>query len=139
MRRDRVFIFIQSDGNLYFRVNSGSPGCRETDRIEANSQRWNLVTNYPGVLKTDNLGFTPNDAMYHAEATILMRAAKESGGSLADQMLEVAVDQRMCNSCSNVLPVLGLQLGNPTVRFTETDTGCVSVMSNGTWLVWRRR
>ena len=127
------------DGKLYFGVNSGSPGYTETDRTEANSQRWNLITSYPGVLKTDHLGFTPNDAMYHAEATVLMRAARESGGSLADRMLEIAVDQRMCNSCSNVLPVLGLQLGNPTVRFSETATGRVSVMSNGTWLIWRRR
>jgi hypothetical protein len=42
-------------------------------------------------------------------------------------------------AANDVLPILGLQLGNPTVRFTETDTGRVSVMSNGTWLVWRRR
>ena len=126
------------DGKLYFGVNSGSPGYTSTDRTDANSQRSNLIDKYPQVMTTDNIGEWPNDSLYHAESTILLRAARQNGGSLADRTIEIVVDRRICESCNDALPILGLQLGNPTVRFSETKTGRVSVMSNGTWLIWRR-
>ncbi|OJU25575.1 MAG: hypothetical protein BGN91_10925 [Nitrobacter sp. 62-13] len=127
------------DGKLYFGVNSGSPGYTSTDRTDANSQRWNLIDKYPNVMTTGNIGEWPNDSLYHAETTILLRAARQNGGSLADRTIEIMVDRRICEGCNDALPILGLQLGNPTVRFSETKTGRVSVMSNGTWLIWRRR
>jgi hypothetical protein len=63
------------DEKLYFGVNSGSPGYSAADRFEADGWRWSLVNKYPGTLETGNIGHRPNDSLYHAEATILMRAA----------------------------------------------------------------
>ena len=89
---------------------------------------------YPSAMRTDNIGQAPNDSLYHAEATILMRAARDQGGSLADRSLEVHVDRQICYSCNVALPKLALELGNLYVRFVETDTGITSVMWNGSWL-----
>jgi hypothetical protein len=50
---------------------------------------------------------------------VLIRAARENGGTLAGRTLEVEVDARLCNSCREMLPKIALQLGNPTVKFTD--------------------
>ena len=81
---------------------------------------------------TGNIGETPNDAVYHAETNILLRAARQNGGSLAGQMLEVHTDRPMCNSCNTILPLVGLELGNPTVTFISG--GKIKVMRDGAWL-----
>jgi hypothetical protein len=78
-----------------------------------------------------NIGRMPNDALYHAEATFLLRAARENGGSLAGRELTVVSDRPMCSSCQTVLPYLGLRLGNPSVTFV-TPTGHRSLI-NGSW------
>jgi hypothetical protein len=74
--------------------------------------RTTLVEKYPDVMRTDNIGGRPNDALFHAEATVLLKAARANGGTLADQTLEVFSDRPMCPSCATVLPYLGRELGN---------------------------
>lgn len=65
-----------------------------------------------------DVGKIPNDALFHAESTVLLRAARSKNGSLAGEELEIFIDRRMCNpSCPTVLPYLGVELGDPKVTF----------------------
>jgi hypothetical protein len=79
-----------------------------------------------------NVGHMPNDALFHAEANALLRAAGPYNGNLAGRALDVYVDRSMCPSCNTVLPLIGMRLGNPTVRFID-PVGDVSIMKNGRW------
>ncbi|MEI7776608.1 MAG: hypothetical protein WCK17_17755, partial [Verrucomicrobiota bacterium] len=124
----------QVDGKLYFGVNSSAPGYTDADRSAANASRWELYSRDAGTGRPENLGSIPYDSAYHAEATVLQRAARDNGGLLTDRYLEVHVDRDMCRSCDKTLPQLGLQLGNPTVTFVNTKTGERSTMRNGQWL-----
>ena len=112
--------------------NSNSPTYSRADRAAAEQFRDTLIEKYPTVMKAENVGEKPNDAMFHAEATVLLRAARENGGTLAGRTLEVFADRPMCASCRKVLPKLGLELGNPTVTFVD-DTGLRLTMRNGQW------
>ena len=85
------------------------------------------------MMATDNLGHIPNNARFHAEANALMRAAEPYGGTLAGRTIEIRVDRPLCPSCDTVLPPVGLQLGNPTVRFRDAQ-GREKTMTNGSWL-----
>jgi len=120
------------DGHLYFGVNRSAPGYTGADYSDANGQRWNLIDRYPNVMATENIGQFPNNALYHAEATILMRAARDR--SLFDQTFEILVDRPLCPSCEIVMPLLALELGNPTVTFINTRNGARSTMRDGRWL-----
>ncbi|MEX0745906.1 MAG: hypothetical protein WD118_09930 [Phycisphaeraceae bacterium] len=84
-------------------------------------------------MKTDNIGQIPNNAIYHAETTCLLRAACANGGTLAGKTIEVHVDRKICWSCKEILPYIGLELGNPTVTFIE-PTGRVRTMRDGDWI-----
>jgi hypothetical protein len=75
----------------------------------------------------------PLDALWHAEANALLRAAEPYGGSLLGGSVSVVVDRQLCRSCDEVLPYMGLQLGNPTVRFHD-PFGRVKTMKDGRWL-----
>jgi hypothetical protein len=75
----------------------------------------------------------PNNTLFHAETTVLLRAARENGGTLAGRMLEVYSDRELCNNCKIVLPKVGLELGNPTVTFID-DAGRRLTMRDGIWL-----
>ncbi len=92
-----------------------------------------LVEKRPDVMNTRNLGQIPNDALFHAEANVLMRAARKLGGSLAGRELEVHVDRPMCGSCKRVLPLLASEIGNPTVRFMD-NRGTTLILRNGIWV-----
>jgi hypothetical protein len=124
------------DGSITVGVNSDSPGYTKADRKEANAWRWRLINKYPDVMSTDNIGRAPNDFVYHAEATILLRVAKGNGGTLIGQTIEVHVDREMCNSCKLVLPKLGMELGDPRVTFVDRS-GARRTMQNGRWLLGR--
>src|SRR5712691_3852157 len=89
--------------------------------------------NYPDMMDDDNIGQRPNDALFHAETTVLLRAARENGGTLAGRSLEVHSDRPMCYGCERLLPYLGLELGNPTVTFVD-PAGQSLTMRNGAWL-----
>jgi hypothetical protein len=124
----------QVDGSLVFGVNSTeTPLYSAADRNDADGRRWNLINSYPEVMETANIGGIPNNSLYHAEATVLIRAARESGGALAGRTIEVHVDREMCDSCEQVLPYLGLSVGNPVVTFVDRSGGR-RTMWNGSWL-----
>ena len=122
------------DGRLYFGVNSGAPGYTTADRNDANSWRWTMINANPDLMQSSNIGSMPNDSFYHAESTILLRAARDNSGNLAGRTIEIQVDRPLCTSCSTVLPRLGLELGNPTVTYVDTKTGTRSTMRDGRWL-----
>jgi hypothetical protein len=124
---------IKIDGETIFGSNSTSPTYTDRDFREAVALRDALVAKYPDVTQTDNIGQKPNDAVFHAEANVLMRAARQNGGSLAGRTLEVSSDRPMCRSCDEVLPHIGLELGNPTVTFVG-PSGIGKTMRNGVWI-----
>ena len=95
--------------------------------------RAKLIEKYPDVMDTEYPARRPNEAVYHAEANTLMRAARDHGGSLAGRTIEISVDRKLCPSCETVLPPIGMELGNPTVRLRDT-TGRVNVMRDGKWM-----
>jgi hypothetical protein len=107
------------DGQGYLGVASTMPGYTQEDRDAANAMRDRLVQSDPSVMATDNVGRKPNDSLYHAETTALMRAARANGGSLSGRSIEMYVDRDICSSCEAVLPLVGRELGHPTVRFID--------------------
>ena len=70
-------------------VNSESWGFRSADDSRARRMRSALLEKYPDVMTLENIGHHPNDALFHAETTVLLRAASKNGGTLANLTLEV--------------------------------------------------
>jgi hypothetical protein len=95
-----------------------------------------MLWKYPDIMSTGNIGNMPNNALYHAEATVLLRAARENRGTLSGKSIEVTVDRRICPSCDEVLPYIGLELGNPEVTFFD-PFGNVRTMRDGVWIKGR--
>jgi hypothetical protein len=77
-------------------------------------------------------GRLPNNAFFHAEATALVRAARANGGSLAGKTLDVEVSRAMCARAREIFPLLGLELGNPTVTFI-CPGNIRQTMRDGAW------
>jgi hypothetical protein len=127
------------NGSLYFGTNSGAPTYTDADGRAATRMRDSLIEKYPDIMERRNVGGYPNNALYHAESTILLRAASNSGGTLEGWSIEVHVDRITCPQCEEVLPYLGVELGNPLVTFVERDSGRKSTMWNGRWMSWRSR
>ena len=122
------------DGRIMFGVNSDGGGYEDRDEREALAMRDKLDSAFPGLISRENAGYSPADSLSHAESSILMRAARENGGTLAGKTIEVHTDRIMClYSCPRLLPKLGLMLGNPTVIFKDTVTGSVRTMRDGRW------
>ena len=103
------------------------------DDARARKLRQDLITTYPDIMNLKNFGFKPNIAVYHAETTVLLRAAHENGGTLAGQTLRVFVEDTPCPSCQMILRYIGLKLGNPTVTFISRS-GWKRTMRDGRWL-----
>jgi hypothetical protein len=131
-RKIGTVAWTKFNGKDIFGSNSNSPTYKRIDREEAERARDILIQKYPDVMKRDNIGEKPNDALFHAETNILLRAARENGGALAGQSLEVFVDSSMCYSCKKILPCLGLELGNPSVIFID-PAGTRVTMQDGAW------
>lgn len=125
--------FTTIDGTKIFGSNSGSPAYTPTDWAAAISMRNSLVKKYPNEFPAEHVGRMPNDAFFHAETTVLLRAAQQNGGTLAERTLTVHVDEELCNNCKAVLPYLGMELGNPTITFVD-PTGLTITMRDGAWL-----
>jgi hypothetical protein len=125
--------FTTIDGTDIFGSNSRSPTYTLADRAAATSMRNIVVKKYPKEFSAEHVGWMPNDAFFHAETTVLLRAARRNGGTLAERTLTVHVDESLCNSCWYALPYVGLELGNPTVTFVNS-TGATNTMRDGTWL-----
>jgi hypothetical protein len=68
-------------GEPVFGVNSRSPAYTEADERAAHLARDILIRRHPDVMETSNIGRYPNDALFHAEATVLFRAARMNGGN----------------------------------------------------------
>ena len=132
-RDDKTVGWTNLDGRDIFGSSSKMPSYSSDDAIAAERMREILVDKYPETMKNDNIGRKPNDALYHAEANLLMRAAKANGGDLAGKNLEVVVDRPMCGSCAIVLPLVSRELGNPTVTFLGPGD-IVKVLRNGNWV-----
>jgi hypothetical protein len=94
--------------------------------------RATLIRDHPDVMRTTNIGSRPNDAVYHAETTVLLRAARQNGGMLEGKTVDVFVDRPMCESCKRILPYVGLELGNPTVNFAGR-WGKTRTIYGGAW------
>ncbi len=132
--RDRNTVTVTTiDGKDIFGSNSKSPTYRIVDHAAARKMRDVLLEKYPDLMNSENIGQMPNNALFHAETTVLLRAARETGGSLAGRTLEVFSDRKMCNSCEIILPKVGMELGNPTVTFTGPK-GPPKTMRDGRWV-----
>jgi hypothetical protein len=119
------------NGRLLFGVNSDAPGYTEAEWNVARRARDVLIGKFPDLLDVGNPGWKPNDSFFHAESTILFRAANENGGTLAGRTLEVHTDRDLCGSCQVVLPLVGFSLGNPTVTFRNYRTGETWLLQGG--------
>lgn len=121
------------DGKDIFGSNPTSPTYTSVDDRAARQMRDTLLEKYPTILDAGDVGRRPNDALFHAETTVLLRAARNNGGTLAGRTLDILVDKEMCPSCDKVLPLVGVEVGNPTVTFTGPK-GEMAAMKNGTWI-----
>jgi hypothetical protein len=61
-----------------------------------------------------------------------MRTWELNGGTLEGRELTIFVDGKMCPSCVILLPRIGMELGNPTVRFIDR-WGRTRTMKDGQW------
>ena len=121
------------DGKEVFGVNSRSKAYTSADRVAAERLRDSLRRKYPEIPSGKNVGRAPWNALFHAETTALLRAARENGGTLAGKALTVySVEKEVCLNCKSILPYVGLELGNPTVTFIESD-GSMMTMRDGEW------
>jgi hypothetical protein len=125
--------YTNIDGENIFGTNSTSPTYLSADLAAAERVRDALIEKYPDVMNTQNIGRRPNNAVFHAEATVLLRAANAYGGTLVGRTLEVFSDRAICDSCKVVLPLIGRELGNPTVTFVG-PSGSTKTMRNGDWI-----
>jgi hypothetical protein len=124
--------WIRLNGKDIFGSNSSSPTYTSVDRAAAFTMRDVLLRKYPELSNADNIGQMPINALFHAETTVLLRAARENGGTLDGLTLEVFGDLPMCNNCKVILPKIGLELGNPTVTFID-NAGLTLTMRDGAW------
>jgi hypothetical protein len=132
-RKIGTVAWTKLDGKDVFGANSRSPTYTNVDRVAAEKLRDTLARKHPDLMGSDNIGRMPNNTVFHAETTVLLRAARENGGTLAGRTLDVYVDAEMCNNCELVLPKIGLELGNPTVTFID-NSGRRLTMRDGHWL-----
>ena len=120
------------DGRTMFGVNSGSDAYTSFDRDRADALREVMLRKYPLQMNLKNIGGKPNDALYHAEATSLLRLAKRFGGSLKGKKITIATDRRLCPSCDGLLPKIVYELGNPEVTISD-PFGSNKTTSGGQW------
>jgi hypothetical protein len=109
------------DDKDIFGSNSTSATYTDADFKAAQNMRDSLVEKYPKVMGTDNLGDAPNNALFHAETNVLLRAAQANNGTLAGRSLDIYVDRKMCANCETVVPLVGMELGNPTLTYVDPD------------------
>jgi hypothetical protein len=131
-RARHTVAFCKVDDMPFLGINSDAPTYTGADRAAAEDLRRTLIEKYPETMSTDNVGQFPNDSLFHAEVTCLLRAARANGGSLERRTVVMHVDRTMCDRCEKVLPLVGLDLGDPIVTFVDPNDE-ISVMHNGTW------
>jgi hypothetical protein len=132
--REENSVAICKVGNTpVFGVNSQAFTYTDRDSATAEQLRDSLIQSYPTRMNTSNIGQFPNNAVFHAETTCLLRAARANGGTLTNKTIEVHVDRAMCRSCRRILPLIDLELGDPTVTFIGPD-GSRRTMREGSWI-----
>jgi hypothetical protein len=131
-RKEGTVAFTELDGIKVFGSNSTSPAYTSADEAAAIRLRNILVEKYPKKFRAEHVGQMPNAALFHAETTVLLRAVRQAGGTLAGRTLTVHVDGKLCNNCEAVLPYVGLELGNPTVTFIDPK-GLTNTVRDGAW------
>ena len=67
------------------------------------------------------------DEFHPCQVLADLQTIKERRGTLAGQTLTVYVDAETCNNCEAVLPYVGLELGNPTVTFTDSKGSTITI------------
>jgi hypothetical protein len=118
--RTRAVALTTIDDKDIFGSNSTSSSTyKDADFRAAIELRDKLVEKYPTVMSVDKLGETPNNALFHAETNVLLRAAEANNGTLAGRSLDIYVDRRFCGNCQVVIPLVGLELGNPTLTYVD--------------------
>jgi hypothetical protein len=120
------------EGEHIFGVSSNLPSYSREDRAEADSLRDRYWAAEHSIPRPGAIGQMPSNAFYHAETTILLRAARRNGGTLSGRSIEIVSDRPMCNNCDTVLPFVGRELGNPTVTFIGRN-GSMKTMKDGKW------
>jgi hypothetical protein len=133
-----VAVATPNSQHLFFGTNSSAPTYTGRDSIAAARTVDAMVDRFPEIMNRNNIGGKPNDSFYHAEATILFRVRDAFGGTLMSRTLNITVDRPMCDSCREVLPSLGIHLGNPRVSYYDRR-GLEGVMHEGRWQYWRRK
>jgi hypothetical protein len=134
VRNEGTVTVTEFGGLPIFGVNAAAPTFTISDLAAALQMRETMIKKYPATMNTYNMGGRPNDSLFHAEATVLFRAAKANGGHLKDKSLEVHVDRPVCSSCGSVLPYLGIEVGNPVITFINSVSRRRRTMWNGHWL-----
>jgi len=117
-RSGAVAVTTIDDKNI-FGSNSKSPTYTDADFTAATELRDRLVAKYPDAMSAENIGYTPRNALFHAETNVLLRAAEANGGTLAGRSLDIYVDREMCRNCKTMIPLVGLELGNPTLTYVD--------------------
>jgi hypothetical protein len=118
------------DDKDIFGSNSNSHSYKDADFEAARSMRETLASKYPGVISAENPGYASGNALFHAETNVLLRAAEANGGTLAGRSLDVYVDRNICKNCESIIPLVALELGNPSL--TYVDPRRIYSIANGT-------
>lgn len=132
-REQNTVAHCSVDDQPFIGVNSRALTYSTRDETTATQLRNQLARSYPGLMNKQNLGGAPNNAVFHAETTCLLRAARANGGTLSGKTVVVTIDREMCLSCERILPSVGLELGNPEVTFVDPK-GRVQIMRDGVWI-----
>jgi hypothetical protein len=132
---DKVTVAVTTiDGRQFHGTSSEHGDWTPIDDAEAYRLRAIVVRRFPHQATGRALGQWPLDALFHAETNLLLRAARENGGTLAGRTLDVFVDGKTCSGCRRVLGHVAQELGNPTVTFIDARTGhVIGVVRQGRW------
>lgn len=131
---NNVVAVCRANGMPSIGANFGAPGPLYTPRDGAGVMglRAGLIEDDPNLGEGGNLGEMPLNALFHAETTSLLRAARANGGTLEGEDVEVYVRGEICNNCRAILPKVIKRLGNPTVRFKDRR-GYYGTIRDGKW------
>lgn len=137
-KSNTVAVATPGEGQIFFGTNSRAPTYPNRDKLTARQTVRTMREEFPTVMNRQNAGGAPNNALFHAESTILLRMRDGYGGTLAGLTFRVTADRRMCTACELVLPRLGMHLGNPRVSYYD-GAGLQGIMHHNEWLFLRPR
>jgi hypothetical protein len=99
-RKIGTVAWTKLDGKDVFGANSRSPTYTNVDRVAAEKLRDTLARKHPDLMGSDNIGRMPNNTVFHAETTVLLRAARENGGTLAGRSTYMSMPR--CATAANL-------------------------------------